>query len=1259
MKKLNKWAVLTALFVVMAVSALGCAQSRLPSSVTLDLNYEGSTAIVESVASGQSFYEPTAPTREGYDFSGWYLDAACTEGQKVVFPLQPTRDMTLYASWTAYFQYNFDVNYEGGAIESIKTYEPIAADFRPAYRDGYNFGGWYLDAACTEGQEADLSVAGTYYAKWTANAHDAFSYEFSSDNTGFAITETVGTLPTDLVLPESHLGFPVVEIAAGKTTAPTVSALYYESLVIPGTIRTIGNYAFVGATYGSITFEEGLESIGNYAFAGASAYGRLNKDADGKYMVSEPVAPVTFPSSLRSIGTYAFIWTPLSAVTFSEGLESIGTYAFAGYSATNANLAPVTDAIFQPFTEVHFPSTMKEIGAYAFMFNKLEKVTFADGCVLDTLGNYTFAGNVWTSGQKKDFRSPIKYAELPGFSDPENTTISYTFQYCSSLEEVVFKGPISRIGTAVFKNCSSLGTVEGKPFELPEGVTYLYGAFENTMFTSITIPGTLEESATALSNAFKGNSALQTVVFEEGSLVTALNATFQNCTSLKEIVLPESITAINSNSFNGCTALERVVLPNVQTIAGNAFLNCTALRSVEIGSGEMADITSTTAFKGCNPDQLVVMVPDGLYAAYTRNPDWNTGEYFTLSWTNEDLSQAVNFHYNGMGTDVTERYSRGENVVLPELGLWLDSASQTEYVMAGWYTDEQFTTLFDPAEAVSSDLNLYAKWEACSDPLDAYYEFRLTEDQQAYIITRGKATLTGAVTLPESYRGLPVVGIRDGEGTNTNNILKDAAFAEATGITSLVVPSSYKYIGIAAFVGCGKIESITFNEGLESIGNYAFLGNTNTSTNTEASKLAITSLSFPQSLRIIGDHAFNGCDNLQSITFHPNAKLESIGQYAFAGNYVNVGGVYTQYGADITTLTIPASVKTIGNYAFSNAFDLETLTFAEGSALESIGNYAFSLTLDYQGTNYTFVESKLTSVVFPASLRSIGSYAFAGRNGLKEVVLNEGLTSIMAYAFAMYGQTGYSQSYAKFEADTADWAMSSPTEVNLPSSVVTLGNYAFAYWVNLEKVTFNGNSFVDEDGDPSFGNYVFAWARTLTTVNGLENCVLPEFGDYVFGHTAVTKLVLPAGTEFSSNTFTDAEQLQLIDLSAGTFAWSTNLLRSQPNAIVIIDRADLDFYLADDNWFELISAGRVFLSVGEVEQPETEGYTLYFDRNYEGGGYSYATLEPDEGTWVPTAPTREGYVFAGWYVDAACTELFVFGDVLTADTTVYACWVEA
>ena len=96
------------------------------------------------------------------------------------------------------------------------------------------------------------------------------------------------------------------------------------------------------------------------------------------------------------------------------------------------------------------------------------------------------------------------------------------------------------------------------------------------------------------------------------------------------------------------------------------------------------------------------------------------------------------------------------------------------------------------------------------------------------------------------------------------------------------------------------------------------------------------------------------CSTLQTITFAEGSVLESIGQYAFATT-------------GVTSVDFPASLKTIGAYAFYGGLapnTVKTITFTEGTVLETIGEWAFEST-------------GLASVAFPASLKTIGSMSFA------------------------------------------------------------------------------------------------------------------------------------------------------------------------------------------------------------------------------------------------------------------------------------------
>ena len=110
----------------------------------------------------------------------------------------------------------------------------------------------------------------------------------------------------------------------------------------------------------------------------------------------------------------------------------------------------------------------------------------------------------------------------------------------------------------------------------------------------------------------------------------------------------------------------------------------------------------------------------------------------------------------------------------------------------------------------------------------------------------------------------------------------------------------------------------------------------------------------PNTITTIDVSAFVMCNVITSLTFDSGSILETIGNYAFQG-------------AEITSVTIPTSVTSIGDYAFaadsSSSATLESLTFDSGSKLKTIGAYAFQYT-------------KLTAVSIPPTVTQIGNNAF-------------------------------------------------------------------------------------------------------------------------------------------------------------------------------------------------------------------------------------------------------------------------------------------
>jgi Flp pilus assembly protein protease CpaA len=154
------------------------------------------------------------------------------------------------------------------------------------------------------------------------------------------------------------------------------------------------------------------------------------------------------------------------------------------------------------------------------------------------------------------------------------------------------------------------------------------------------------------------------------------------------------------------------------------------------------------------------------------------------------------------------------------------------------------------------------------------------------------------------------------------------------------------------------------------------------------------------------------------------------------GNAVTTIGISAFYDNDLTSVTIPNSVTTIGGYAFSNNHAITSVTI--GNSVTSIGASAF-------------YDNDLTSVTIPNSVTSIGEGAFMG-NALTTVTIPNSVTAIGSLAFAS----------------------NALTSVTISDSVTSIGEEAFND-NRLTSVTFLGNA-------PTDGGRVFINNFLLTSV---------------------------------------------------------------------------------------------------------------------------------------------------------------------------------
>jgi uncharacterized repeat protein (TIGR02543 family) len=155
-----------------------------PPLITLTFDANGGSAVTPIVAeAGSTITAPSAPTKEGYTFGGWYLDAAFTSA--FVFDEMPATSTTLYAKWmeeaAAIVTITFHTN--GGSIVNAIVAEagdPIGPPSEPT-KDDYVFGGWYLDASFqtpwtvpSTMPQTDLDI----YAKWVEPADLVYTVTF-------------------------------------------------------------------------------------------------------------------------------------------------------------------------------------------------------------------------------------------------------------------------------------------------------------------------------------------------------------------------------------------------------------------------------------------------------------------------------------------------------------------------------------------------------------------------------------------------------------------------------------------------------------------------------------------------------------------------------------------------------------------------------------------------------------------------------------------------------------------------------------------------------------------------------------------------------------------------------------------------------------------------------------------------------------------------------------------------------------------------
>lgn len=259
----------------------------------------------------------------------------------------------------------------------------------------------------------------------------------------------------------------------------------------------------------------------------------------------------------------------------------------------------------------------------------------------------------------------------------------------STLEEVTLPPTLDEIEDSAFFKCSSLTEIT-----IPEGVTKIgtnafYGC---SQLTSITIPSTIKNMDTA----FPSNPKLSQVTLTNG-IYRISSSAFKDCTGLTEIKVPTSVYEICSDAFNGCTGLTSVTLEEgINIINRNAFKDCTKLNDVKY-NGHKTDWENVRVNIAGN-DTLT----SNVQYLCDINFDLNGG---TINGSDTMATQTV-YSKEKLGT--AKCYPNDQPFVVPT------DPVREGYTFLGWYTQAEGGIKYTFTEAVSSNITLYAHWNAHS-----------------------------------------------------------------------------------------------------------------------------------------------------------------------------------------------------------------------------------------------------------------------------------------------------------------------------------------------------------------------------------------------------------------------------------------------------------------------------------------------------------------------------------------------------------------
>ena len=828
---------------------------------------------------------------------------------------------------------------------------------------------------------------------------------------------------------------------------------------LPDSVVEIGAGVFSGNRY-LTTFEIGknITIVGDNAFYKCTALKTLTFEAGG-------TADLT-------IGMNAFReCKAITTLTLPARTVSYGAYAFSYMNRLtslnlNEGLTKLTSyGIYenQKLPKIVVPSTVTKIEEYGISNNDvLTEIEFAKNSETNT-----------TSITEIGYNAIYYNIALASIEIPKTVThIRYYGLYAGSygkLSSVTFEegSQLEYIGPYAFYYAKKLRTIE-----IPKTVKRIeYYAFYQSGLTSITF----EEGGTE--DLYIG--AYSVYKTSETSAETGNYGYVFVGTKLTDVELPARTVEIGRYCFAGVKTLESITFAGegetsrLKQIGEFCFQNCTALEGIKIPK-------SVT-------NQPVIDLHPKYQGTNNTSYMYNANAIARYAFDGCTSLSSVVFEMGGVGELTMASYAFGgctalTSITLPGRLVNYDGFDKEEMPPFGFsdaFIGCTNLTAINIDTTNATDKNLY-----------------VSEDGIVY--TKDMTTL---IYCPKG-RVAPVEIPK--EVTKIGDSLYCYAFKDCAKLTAVSFEAggtAALEIGNEAFSGCASLAEIELDDRVSKINLSAFKNCTN-----------LESIDLSADLATFDATVFAGCSKLEAVNILGNEK------------YVSVDGVlfdptkeilyYYPLSKDATSYTVPASVKTINQYAFYYNSTLEEVVLPVG--VQEISERAF------------YHCSALKRINIPKNVAKIGDYAFCYCSALESVTFDQDGATPLSIGNADQVNTS-SVTSASTSYGYAFAYCYALEEIVLPARTQTIADLTFSNCRGLRSITIPANV-------ENLGNGAFYHCERLASIDFEEGSKLTKIPYYAFGYCySLQSFAVPASvTEFversnSSYAFYHCENMQSFD----------------------------------------------------------------------------------------------------------------------------------